>query len=123
MPTNEDFARAKEKNTIHPHAAYLWRVVSVDKIVERSCHVRVFGATVAATAPSCFDDCGSQSTNTSSPCWVNCFYKAALGPEAGIPGGTPGGMSTADLVAAWTKPFLPEAQGGCPAQQAVAVAV
>ena len=92
-------------------------MVSVDKIVERECHVRVFGAAVAATAPGCFDDCGAQKTNTSSPCWVNCFYKAALGPEAGTPGGTPAGMSTTDLVAAWTKPFLPEAQGGCPPQE------
>ena len=91
--------------------------MSVDKIVQRTCHVRVFGAAVAVTAPSCFDDCGAQKTNTSSPCWVNCFYEAALGPEAGTPGGKAGGMSTGDLAAAWAKPFLPEAQGGCPAQE------
>lgn len=29
--------------------ACTWRVVSVDKIVQRSCHVRVFGAQVAAS--------------------------------------------------------------------------
>jgi len=103
--------------------ACAWRVVSVDKIVERSCHVRVFGATVAATAPGCFDDCGSQKTNTSSPCWVNCLYKAALGPDAGTPGGAVAGMSTTDLIAAWTKPFLPEAEGGCPPQEAWVEAV
>lgn len=99
-------------------SACTWRVVSVDKIVQRSCHVRVFGAAVAATAPSCFKGCGNQSTNTSSPCWVDCFYRAALGPEAGTPGGKLGGMPTDALVAAWAKPFLPEAQGGCPAQEA-----
>ena len=51
------------------------------------------------------------------PCWTDCLYKAALGPEAGTPGGALAGMSTDDLVAAWEKPFLPEAQGGCPPQQ------
>ena len=96
-------------------SACTWRVVSVDKVVHRTCHVQVFGAEVAATAPSCFDNCGDQKANTSSPCWVNCFYKAALGPDAGTPGAPPSGLSIAALVAAWTKPFLPEAQGGCPA--------
>ena len=27
------------------------------------------------------------------------------------------GMPLSELVAAWEKPFLPEVQGGCPAQQ------
>ena len=46
------------------------------------------------------------------------FYQAALGPHADRPGATGGGMSTDALVAAWQKPFLPEAEGGCPAQEA-----
>ena len=64
------------------------------------------------------DGCGADKTNTSSPCWVDCFYKAALGPEAGRPGGAVAGMPMQQLVAAWQKPFLPEAEGGCPAQPA-----
>lgn len=55
--------------------------------------------------------------------WVNCLYKAALGPDAGTPGGAVAGMSTTDLIAAWTKPFLPEAEGGCPPQGAWVEAV
>ena len=48
-----------------------WRVVAVDKIVSRKCHTEVFGAVVQATQPSsCLDACGTQKTNTSSPCWV-----------------------------------------------------
>jgi hypothetical protein len=104
-------------------SACTWRVVSVDKIVQRTCHTSVFGAEVAATAPACFESCGNQKSNTSSPCWVDCFYKAALGPDGGTPGGAPGGMTTAALLEAWTKPFLPEAQGGCPAQQQAASSV
>lgn len=94
-----------------------WRVVSVDKIVERSCHKRVFGGEVAKAAPECFESCGDQKTNSSSPCWVDCFYQAALGPNAGEPGGTWAGMSLDALVAAWQKPFLPVEHGGCPSQK------
>jgi hypothetical protein len=43
-------------------------------------------------------------------------YKAALGPEAYKPGGHVAGLSVEQLQAAWLKPFLPEADGGCPTQ-------
>ena len=94
-----------------------WRVARVEKIVTRECHTRVFGAVVQAAAPRCFESCGSQMHNTSSPCWVDCFYKAALGPDAGEPGGAVAGMSPPELVAAWERPFLSEAEGGCPPQK------
>ena len=93
-----------------------WRVVSVDKIVSRACHTKVFGALVQATQPSaCLDACGAQATNTSSPCWTDCFYKAAMGPDSGKAGGALAGMSLAELTHAWEAPFLPEEHGGCPA--------
>jgi len=102
-------------------AGCTWRVVRVDKVVTRACHSKVFGDTVQASAPpACLDSCGNQRTNTSSPCWADCFYKAALGPDSGKPGGAVAGMSLDDLVAAWQKPFLTEAEGGCPAQQELA---
>ena len=69
-----------------------------------------------SAGPGCLDGCGDQKTNTSAPCWVDCFYKAALGPEAGKAGGQLAGMPVADLIAAWEKPFDPENDGGCPAQ-------
>ena len=93
-----------------------WRVVSVDKVVKRACHTKVFGAAVGATAPACFENCGDQKKNVTSPCWVDCFYKAALGPDSGQPGGLVAGMSTAALEEAWVKPFLSEKEGGCPPQ-------
>ena len=91
-----------------------WRVVSVDKIVKRACHTQVFGAAVGATAPACFERCGDQKNNVTAPCWADCFYKAALGPDSGKPGGVVAGMSTTALEEAWVKPFLPEKEGGCP---------
>jgi len=100
----------------HAGSSCTWRVVSVDKIVARTCHSQVFGDIVQATQPpACLDACGSQKANTSSPCWVDCFYQAAAGPDSGKPWGKFGGMSLAQLAAAWERPFLPEDQGGCPA--------
>ena len=105
----------------HTGDSCTWRVVRVDKIVTRACHSKVFGDTVQASAPAaCLDGCGAQKTNTSSPCWADCFYKAALGPDSGKPGGAVAGMSLEALVDAWVKPFLPEAQGGCAAQEELA---
>ena len=95
-----------------------WRVASVEKIVTRQCHSDVFGKEVLSHGePSCLNACGAQRTNISSPCWVDCFYKAALGPEAGKVGGAVEGMSLQKLVAAWEKPFLPVEFGGCPPQE------
>ena len=100
--------------------ACAWRVVGVDKIVTRRCHTATFGAVVAAATPACFAGCGAQSTNTSSPCWTDCFYRAVLGPDAGRPGGAVGGMPLPALLEAWERPFLPEALGGCPPLAAAA---
>jgi len=95
-----------------------WRVASVDKIVTRACHSRVFGNMVQGSAPpACLDNCGAQRANTTSTCWIDCFYKAALGPDSGKVGGAVAGLSSEALVVAWQKPFLLEAEGGCPAQQ------
>ena len=96
-------------------SACTWRVVSVDKVVRRTCHVKVFGEAVqAAGDPACLDGCGDQRHNASSPCWTSCFLKAAVGPDAGRPGGAVAGMTLDALTSAWQKPFLPEDQGGCP---------
>jgi len=94
-----------------------WDAVAVEKIVSRDCHVRVFGDAVQQSVPSsaCLDACGGHKTNTSSWCWTDCFYRAALGAESGRPGGKVAGMSLGAMTAAWEKPFLPEAHGGCPA--------
>ena len=98
-------------------SACTWRVVRVDKIVKRTCHTRVFGDVVqAAGEPACLEACGSQKTNVTSPCWVDCFYKAALGPDSYKPGGAVAGLTLDALKAAWLKPFEPEAEGGCPSE-------
>jgi hypothetical protein len=96
-------------------ATCTWRVVSVDKVITRECHLRIFGSAVQQTHPVCLEGCSSQQrTNASSACWAKCFFKAALGPDSAKPGGSVAGLSLAKLVSAWQKPFLPVEQGGCP---------
>ena len=53
--------------------------------------------------------------NTSDTCWIFCFYATVLGKETLLPGDHSAGMPLAQLSAAFARPFLPEAQGGCPA--------
>lgn len=97
--------------------ACTWRVVSVDRIIHRECHTRVFGAAVLRRgSSSCLEACGAQRAGLGSACWADCFYRAALGPDSHMPHGAVAGLSFEELRSAWLKPFLPEQEGGCPAQ-------
>lgn len=70
---------------------------------------------------SCFKSCDDSGVgrhrNTSSPCWIECFYGTVLGADADHHGGKVAGMPLADLVAAWSLPFASDdtTRGGCPA--------
>ena len=37
-------------------------------------------AVQASAPPACLNVCGAQKTNTSSPCWTDCFYKVGACP-------------------------------------------
>ena len=96
-----------------------WRGVEVEKIVTKACSdASVYGAVEAHDSIKCFDACGAPR-NTSSPCWIGCFYRTILGAEGMLPTGAayPGGMPYDALAQAWEAPFVSEdpAQGGCPA--------
>ena len=94
-----------------------WRLVEVVKRVRRSCHAESFYSAVEQRAPACFASCGPPPRNVSSLCWAGCFIDAALGPAArNSTGGTRQGMSRAELMAAWSRPFESgdPARGGCP---------
>ena len=92
-----------------------WDLVSVEKIVNKTCHDEVLWKSVqAADTSSCFKQC-SPVLNSTDPCWIGCFFTTVLGPYASVPGGNVSGMPLADVVAAWEKPFLDVSEGGCPA--------
>ena len=56
-------------------------------------------------------------TNTSSACWVHCFFNTLLGPNATENLNATGAMSVAEAVQAWDRPFQSDSaeEGGCPA--------
>jgi len=95
-----------------------WRVKNVIKRVNKTCSDQSIFSTVEKEGSDCFSTCGSPGAprNTSSACWIKCFYATALGPDAGFPGGTIAGMPLDDLQRAWRAPFesTDPSQGGCP---------
>lgn len=100
-----------------------WNLVSVEKVVSKKCSDNQVFDFVEGSDSSygCFDQCGATNgRNTSDPCWIGCFYQTVLGPKAMLPKPLPGyeleGVSTDDLIAAWSAAFDSDdsAQGGCP---------
>ena len=65
------------------------------KIVNKTCSDNTIYTTVETYAgqhgSTCFQQCEDSGIgplrNTSSTCWITCFYDTVLGPKAGKPGG------------------------------------
>jgi hypothetical protein len=95
-----------------------WRVVEVAKRVSRQCFDDSFFSVVrSADHSGCFDSC-PHPRNTTTGCFIRCFYRTVLGPRAGEGLGPAflSGMPLSQLEAAWARPFEssdPE-RGGCP---------
>ena len=80
----------------HPGSATncTWSLKSVEKIVSKKCHDDSFFSQIQAAAPTCFDDeCGGGAPNATDPCWIRCFYRAVLGPDADKLDGKVAGLS------------------------------
>jgi len=102
----------------HSGANCTWDVLSVDKIVNKTCHSDSFFGAVQKAAPQPFANCSkSARPNATDPCWVRGFYEAVLGPNAGKRiGWNVTGLPLDDLIAFWSAPFESDdpARGGCP---------
>mmetsp|Transcript_103582 Transcript_103582/g.189616 ORF Transcript_103582/g.189616 Transcript_103582/m.189616 type:complete len:367 (+) Transcript_103582:30-1130(+) len=89
-----------------------WKVWST-KTVKNACLKDKFVRRVESASPGCFNSCGSR--NTTSSCWISCFFDTLFGPVARRSTKTPlGGLPIAEIEKAWTDAFLPEEEGGCP---------
>ena len=96
----------------------------VEKVVNKTCSdATIYSAVESYAASSEGDECfarrcgggtGAHFRNTSSICWIYCFYATILGEEALVPGGKVGGMPLERLVSAFELPFASVAAGGCP---------
>jgi len=91
-----------------------WRVLDVAKRVHRECSDKLQEAAVKKAAGGCFEAC-PQPNNSSSACWIGCFYRTMLGPHVGSQVSQPSeGMPRASVLAAWDAAFAPSSEGGCP---------
>ena len=91
-------------------------MIEVEKVITKKCSDSSIYTAVEARGSSCFEKCGL-FRNTTSACWIGCFYKTILGPAGMLPfPDTDGGLTTNDLVAAWNAPFATEDTKllGCP---------
>lgn len=103
-----------------------WRVVNVEKVVSKECSdAALINAVQSNDSDGCFDLCPRTpegSFNTSSNCYIGCFYKTVLGPRGMLPIQShrenliTDGMSFADLADAWSRPFESDDPllDGCP---------
>ncbi len=108
-----------------PPANCTWRVDEVIKVVNKTCSDNSIYSEVEKTdktsGTDCFSKCSDSGVgparNTSSTCWITCFYETVLGPDASKPGGVVAGMPIEDLQMAWEAPFASEdpTKGGCKA--------
>jgi hypothetical protein len=88
-----------------------WKVLST-KTVNNTCLKDKLMTRVESSSPSCFKGCGSR--NTTSTCWIGCFFDALLGPEAAHSTTVKlGGLPISEVEKTWADAFLPEANGGC----------
>ena len=107
--------------SLHPSSSSncTWRVESVDKIVNRTCHSDSFFGAVQKASPEPFENCTrSVRPNATDPCWVRGFYTAVLGPDAAkATGWKVAGLPLEEIIRMWEAPFASSdpAKGGCPA--------
>jgi len=91
-------------------AGTLWRAPTLVKAIDSQClmstlHQRVRNASGTACFDSCPDGTINGHYNTSSPCYVRCFYDTLLGPNADSTDYAGGGMGAAAINDAWLAGF------------------
>ena len=93
-----------------------WRNATVVKAINSRCQAAGLDQAVQSRGKACFDAC-PQPTNSTSACWVDCFFATVLGSGHNSSLHPTGGMPHGDVTAAWLRGFRSDdpAQGGCPA--------
>ncbi len=91
-----------------------WRLVEIVKKVSSDCMRQHVHSALHTSGAKCFQGC-SQPTNSSSLCYIECFYESLLGIDGGRTTPAVGGMSGEEIVGLWLQAFeacpaLPPAQ-------------
>lgn len=92
-----------------------WREVEVQRTINATCMSKSLQTAIVSNYQECFQAC-PQPTNITSDCWIECLLQSINGggPVSSQGKPTPVPMSREAIVNAFTDPFLPVAQGGCP---------
>ena len=92
-------------------AGQLWRNPRLVKAVDADCLMSTLHRTVRdAGGTGCFDSCPDAVNvhgvyNTSSLCYIRCFYETLLGPNADSSSYAGGGMGATAITRAWLAGF------------------
>lgn len=98
-------------NETSPNGSCTWKVRAL-KTIHAECLKGVLIATVESNGPECFQACGPR--NTTSSCWISCFFDTVLGKDARHSTSKPlRGMPLDTLARGWTDAFLSKDEGGC----------
>ena len=99
-----------------------WRLIETVKRVTKACSDdSVYRYIEERDGAGCFSACqkpsGGGRRNTSDECWVRCLYVTVLGPASGDQNPRARGLSRAEMLEAWGRPFASDdpVRGGCPA--------
>ena len=101
------------------HEQRFWRNATIVKTINKRCQSRTVDHLVQRAGAPCFAKC-PQPTNSSSLCWIQCFFDTVLGPGSNStlkgPGKQQGALELAALTEAWTAGFASDdpKRGGCP---------
>jgi len=102
-----------------------WDAV-VEKVINKTCSDKIIYDAIESydrKHDRCFEDCPARrhhpaARNVSDPCWIYCYYSTLLGASRLLPSGAHAGdtgMPRELITSAFSQPFQPVAQGGCPA--------
>jgi|EP01049_Picozoa_sp_SAG25_P010188 hypothetical protein len=86
-----------------------WRLVETVKKVNSTCMSMHMHTALEKSGEHCFNRC-AQPTNSSSMCYIECFYEALLGPDGGRTTPAEGGLNGTQIVGLWLQAFA-----DCPA--------
>ena len=88
---------------------HVGRLVETVKKVNSTCMRSHIHAALEHSGAECFTQC-PQPTNSSSMCYIECFYEALLGPDGGRTTPAAGGLNGTEIVGLWLQAFA-----DCPA--------
>lgn len=90
-----------------------WEVMATKRKVSKNCQQKYIFSKVTAANQQCFNSC-DQPSNTTSTCFIECFYTTILGEHSNHKYST-GGMTQEQIVDLWTFAIAnDETKGGCP---------